>query len=426
MFRLALIFVVLIIYGSLFPFTGWSGPQAPMFAFLFTWSETIEKADLIQNILAYAPLGLFLVLWLKRTARARHAFGIAIAAGTGLSLAMESIQQFIPARVSSNADLAMNVLGTLAGALLALFLIHRARPERRPMAFKSDWMESGTLPNLGLATLALWVLSQTSPLVPTLDIGQLRSGLSLLYRTLQHPQSMVLNQAVTYACYLTGLGLLTRTLARAAKPTLGPFFCLVALVFVLKIIVEGRQLSSEALIGALAAFLILLLLTRMNSRTPLSAAGIAFIAIGFVISELAPGTNPASFAFNWIPFAGQMNSLSGLQNILEIFWPFFAIAYFARRITPTHRRTELAIGVGLLVLAALLGLEWMQQSLPGRFGDITQVMLGCAGWVLPWSFRSPDYAGTGRGPVSRHRQRRGGRDIPARATHGQPESQPRN
>jgi hypothetical protein len=33
-------------------------------------------------------------------------------------------------------------------------------------------------------------------------------------------------------------------------------------------------------------------------------------------------------------------------------------------------------------------LEWLQQSVPGRDGDITQVVLASAGWLIPWCVRA--------------------------------------
>ncbi|MFB9243737.1 VanZ family protein [Massilia antarctica] len=386
--RLVLVFVVLIVYGSLYPFTGWSAPGAPLFGFLFGGHLRVEKADLVQNVLAYMPFGLFMVAWLMRSTRFGVALVTAAVAGGALSLSMESIQQFLPSRDASRIDLVLNIAGSVAGGMLASLLHGHTLAGPRLVALRAHWLRSGTLPNLGLAALALWALSQTSPLVPTFDMEQLRHGLALLYRSLQQPQVMDMAQMLTYACYLAGLGLLARTVTRDDKPALLLFGSLVACVLVLKIIVDGRQLSLEAVAGAFAAWMFLLAASRLRQAAWI---GMVLIGAGFVISELAPGTDGMRYGFNWIPLVGQMRSLSGLQNILEIFWPFFAIACFARLLTPIgHRQPVVVIGtVG--IAAAVFWLEWEQQALPGRFGDITQVLLACAGWVIPWTFAGPDF-----------------------------------
>ncbi|NHZ97221.1 VanZ family protein [Massilia sp. CCM 8734] len=389
--RLVLVFLVLIVYGSLYPFSGWSEPIAPLFGFLFASPARVEKADLVQNVLAYMPFGLFMVAWLMRGTRFHVALVTAAVAGGVLSLSMEAIQQFLPSRDASRIDLALNIFGSVAGGLLASLLHGHTLAGPRLVAVRAHWLRSGTLPNLGLATLALWALSQTSPLVPTFDMGQVRHGLALLYRSLRAPETMQVAQLLTYACYLAGLGLLARTVTREDKPALLLFGSLVACVLVLKIIIEGRQLSLEAVAGAFAAWMFLLVAGRLRQGAWM---GIALIGAAFVISELAPGPDGMVYGFNWIPLVGQMRSLSGLQNILEIFWPFFAIAYFARLSTPIGRRQPVVVIGTVAIAAAVFWLEWSQQGLPGRFGDITQVLLACAGWMIPWMFAGPDFSGT--------------------------------
>lgn len=62
MLRIALLFLVLIAYGSLYPFDTWRTPAAPLFRFLWHWPAVLTRADLVQNVLAYAPFGLFYAL----------------------------------------------------------------------------------------------------------------------------------------------------------------------------------------------------------------------------------------------------------------------------------------------------------------------------------------------------------------------------
>ncbi|MEO8407022.1 MAG: VanZ family protein [Oxalobacteraceae bacterium] len=389
---LVLIFIALIVYGSLFPFSDWTVPSAALFSFLASWPPVLEKADLIQNVLAYAPLGLFMVSWLIDSMRFWSALVLATLTGATLSFAMESIQQFIPSRTASTSDLAMNLLGTLAGGMAAAFLTHKTFSGAKLIALRNRWLRTGALPNIGLISLALWALSQTSPLVPTFDIAQLRHGLSLLFHSLQTPKNLIFSQTLTYAFYITALGLLTLTIGRNSKTIFAPFLFFIACILVLKVLVAGRQLSLEALMGAVLAVFLLLPLRRLEKKSVVSVTGIVLIAAGFTLSELSAVPELPTYAFNWIPFGGQMDSLNGLQNILDIFWPFFALAYFARYMTLAYHRAEVAVFGGITILAGLFGLEWFQQNLPGRYGDITQVLLGISGWVIPWFPGSTDYA----------------------------------
>jgi VanZ family protein len=396
---LVLIFIALIVYGSLFPFGGWVAPDAPLFRFLVSWPQVVEKADLVQNVLAYLPLGLFLVVLLMRSMRFRTAIVSATLAGAALSLAMECIQQFVPGRTPSPVDLMLNTLGTCAGGLCAVFLTAESFSGARLATIRNRWLRAGALPNIALVTLGLWALSQTSPLVPTFDMGQLRHGLSLIFRTLHSPANLNLSQAASYALFIASLGLLSLAVARHRDAMLRLFLLFIACVLALKIIIEGRQLSLEAVIGAVCAGLLLLLLRPAKARAAIGILGIAFIAAGFTVSELASVPSSGSNAFNWTPFGGQMESLNGFQNILDIVWPFFAMAFFARYMTPYHRRDAVALFGGMIILGALFALEWWQQYLPGRYGDITQVALGLAGWIVPWCAKSADYANDDAGAV---------------------------
>ena len=81
---LALVYSVLIVFASLFPFDGWRAQGIDPRVFLFakipppywTWF------DVNTNIVGYAPLGFFLALALMRSGKPRLAVPLAFLAGT--------------------------------------------------------------------------------------------------------------------------------------------------------------------------------------------------------------------------------------------------------------------------------------------------------------------------------------------------------
>lgn len=391
MFRLALLFVAFIVYGSLFPFTDWRNGDAPLFSFLFAWPASVERADIVQNVLAYAPLGLFVTLGRRESRSKVPPVLFAVACGALLSLAMEMLQQFEPSRTSSLSDLAMNVLGTLAGAVLGSSLDPRTRLTSGLRGVRATWMAAGPLPNIGIAALALWFLSQTSPLVPTFDIGQWRQALSPLWFTLHAPETVRISALLVYACNMFAVGLLFNTLMLPGRNALLPFIALLGITFIAKILVQDRQLSLEAIAGGAIA-VAAMLLWRSKQRTAIGSAAVAVLAMGMVFAEQASATGPLHPDFNWVPLVGQMMKLSGLEDILQLFWPFFTMAFFVRGMTPLYRRQAVSLLGGVLVGAAMFALEWMQQDLPGRYGDITQVLVAVLGWGVPWMFGYVDYA----------------------------------
>ncbi|GGC78362.1 hypothetical protein GCM10011396_26920 [Undibacterium terreum] len=401
---MAFLYALLILYGSLFPFSDWTTPSTRLFTFLVTM-PSIERADIVQNILVYAPLGLLLVLRLNRNMGFWLALILATIVGTLLSFAVESIQQFLPSRVASLSDLVMNFLGTFLGGVLAGFMSAETLTGKAVAKYREQWFRTGILANIGIAILAMWSLSQTTPLVPSLDVSHLRHGLALLKHEILYPDSFSYAKMATYSLYILALGLLTVTVVRRDRPAMLVFATLVAGILCGKVLIVTRQLAPEVLLAAIVALLLLLPLQYLSKKLN-AVSGILLILAGFTVFELAPADAGFSYPFNWIPFAGQMSSLSGLENILELLWPFMALAYFTRSIVPFFRHTEAAFFGGLAVLVILFFEEWYQQFVPGRYGDITQIMLGFAGWVLPWCVgSSSDDTDAESAPPKRRRRR---------------------
>lgn len=178
---LALVYAVLIVFASLFPFDGWRAQGIDPRVFLFaqipppywTWF------DVNTNIVGYAPLGFFLALALMRSGQPRLAVPLAFVAGTLLSLSMEFLQIYLPRRVPSNLDWALNAGGTLIGALLAA-LLEKLGVLSRWSAFRTQWLGEGGAGVLVL--LALWPFALLFPAAVPFGLGQV---LERLDETLQ-------------------------------------------------------------------------------------------------------------------------------------------------------------------------------------------------------------------------------------------------
>lgn len=383
---LLLLYAALLVYGSWYPFA-WGEPVAPPLTFLHTLPTYLDKGDVIQNVLVYMPFGLLVVAWCGRRMPFVAGLLLAAVAGTGLSLGIEAVQQYLPSRVPSLVDVAMNFGGSVIGAMFGGLVSRRTAPGATLLRLRDDWFRPGPLASTGLIVIALWMLSQTTPLVPSLDIAQLRGKLGYLYRSMMAPYWFSWGKLATLWCYQVGLGILLCTLLHAGRPLLRLYVLLTAFVCAWKMLVVGRVLSLE-LIAALALALPALVVLRNLRPNVLASAGVLLLAAGLAIYELLPG-DAAVYqpAFNWVPFEGQMNDLSGLENILEFLWPPMAMACLLRQALPFHRQDAGAVlGTAVLALGMFL-LEWLQLSLPGRYGDITQVVLACIGWIIPWCVR---------------------------------------
>lgn len=168
---LAAIYAALVAYASLYPFTGWREPGMAIWAFIFElWPRWWTPFDLMANLLGYLPLGAMLCGALLRLGKARTpALLLSLAAGSVLSATLEVLQNFLPSRVPSNVDWALNTLGTLAGGLLAVTL-HAFGWIGRWQAIRERWFIASS--SGGLTLLLLWPTALFFPAPVPLGLGQ--------------------------------------------------------------------------------------------------------------------------------------------------------------------------------------------------------------------------------------------------------------
>ena len=167
---LAWIYGLLIVYASLYPFDPWRVQGIAPWAFVLAplpryWTGF----DVISNVLGYAPLGFLCALAIHRTRPRARAVLWATLAGAALSWALESLQMFLPARVPSNVDWALNVAGALAGAMTA-----RALEWAGAVDHWSRFRERWFVPDASgaLALLALWPPALLFPVAVPWGLGQ--------------------------------------------------------------------------------------------------------------------------------------------------------------------------------------------------------------------------------------------------------------
>lgn len=171
-------YALLVVYASLYPFSGWRDQEIPPWEFLEAgWPKYWTGFDLAANVVGYVPLGFLLALSFIRRGNVRYfashpnlaAAAVSVAAGTALSLLMEAIQNYLPSRVASNVDFGLNVAGTLIGAVLATAL-ERAGAIDHWSRFRERWF----IPEArgALVLLALWPFALLFPAAVPLGLGQ--------------------------------------------------------------------------------------------------------------------------------------------------------------------------------------------------------------------------------------------------------------
>lgn len=398
---------LLLVYGTWFPLDRWDWALGGWQAFMaMDWPKRVARSDFILNLIVYLPFGLLAMLCLRGPFVRRLL--LATAAATALSASLEFGQTYLPGRVSSLADLLLNSAGGFLGALgagLAVRLTLSRRLTQRVLAALRDPATG----RLGLLALGCWILAQWAPLVPSLDIGNLRAGLAPLKATLTGKAPLNSAQVVSYLFMLFTVGTLLLSVLAPVQRRLSAVCGLLALVLAGKILVLGRVLSAEALLAFVCLIPIFWLLR--TASTGLLRGLLLLSLTAFLIEDaLLPAEgNSALRTINWIPFRGHINSVHGVVNLLETLWVFIALAWVTY---PWSRNRNLRTVLACLIAAVTLGLEWWQQFVPGRYPDITDALVATGGWwlatVWPWPVE-PDPQRDQRQPPTPAGRRRGGK-----------------
>ncbi len=166
---LALIYMGLIVYASLYPFVDWRDQGIAPWAFLAAplpryWTGF----DVATNVVGYAPLGGLLALSALRSGRFRHAILVPLLAVSLLALGLETLQSYLPARVPSREDWLLNTLGAATGASITVALAQLGAIDRWSQ-IRARWFVPQS--RGGIVLLALWPFALLFPAAVPFGLG---------------------------------------------------------------------------------------------------------------------------------------------------------------------------------------------------------------------------------------------------------------
>jgi VanZ family protein len=344
---LALVYVGLIVYASLYPFVHWRDQGVDFWWFL---SAPLPKYwtgfDVVSNVLGYMPLGFLLALSALRTGRERFALRIAVVVALLLSLVMETLQVYLPGRVPSNLDLMLNVVGGALGAGSA-WSLERLGFLQGWNRFRAQWFVEES--RGGLVLLALWPVALLFPAVVPFGLGQVMERLEatladalaespfLEWLPLRDLELQPMLPAVEWLCVLLGF-LIPCLLGYCIIRTMVKRAWFLAWVVVLGV---GATALSTALsfgpqhawiwlsVPVKAALVSALLLSVALLWVPRRAsAALALLALGVDLSLINQTPIGPYFEQTLFPWEqGRFIRFHGLAQWLGWLWPFAALVY---------------------------------------------------------------------------------------------------
>jgi VanZ family protein len=351
-----LAYLMLVVYASWYPFSGWHDSGLAPLAFLnLALPRYWTLFDVSVNIVGYIPLGMLFVYALYPRVRGAWAIAASLLAGLLVSGTMEAVQTFLPTRVPSNLDLLTNGVGSLAGACLGAHSARSYLDQGRLYTLRQRWFTPHA--SQGLVLLALWPLAQLYPQGYLFGHGQLLpifsewlsdaldANIDLLSFIRPGGEMSVeqfwLSETIITACGMTGAVLTMLCVARRAAPRTALIVALLAAALVAKSLSSSLIFSPENAFvwitpGAQGGFLIgLIMLAGLAFAPQVAQRRLAIVTLG--LSLLVLNTIPANPYFVSTlqgGLQGKFLNFYGAAQFLSLLWPFFALWFL---LLPSHK-----------------------------------------------------------------------------------------
>jgi VanZ family protein len=352
-----LLYTLVIVYASLYPFSGWRDLGISPVNFLFNPLPYYWTAfDLWTNVAGYAPFGLLVVFSVYPTLRGAAAWIAAALAGVALSGTMEAVQTWLPNRVSSNLDLVANAVGTMVGALLGVMLTRTFLQESRLLVLRRRWFtrEAGR----GLIVVALWPLAQLYPQGYLFGLGQFTPTLSEwlsdwfdadidIGAMFRHARELTveqywLSEAMITASGMTGAVLTLLCLTRVRAPRVALVLLLFGAALIAKSLASALHFSPENAFfwltpGAEGGLLCgIVMISGLIFAPPVAQRRVAALTllISLAVINIAP-PNPYFVLTLQAWVQGKFLNFNGAAQFLSLLWPFVTLWFLLH---PVHRR----------------------------------------------------------------------------------------
>lgn len=330
--ELCLVYLLLTVYATLHPFTGWRDRGLSPFAWAEIWPRVVLPFDLALNVAAYLPLGLF-VFWATHARLTKPgAVLFASLAGAALSGVLEALQTYLPSRTPSLADFATNALGAVLGAIVGAVLV--VAFGRGALSRVGDWFAESAEGARSAVLAGLWLFALLFPQSILFGHGSLIAWLGPVSGYPFTPAEFSRVESAVTAASLYAAGSLALGALRPRSPRLALLALFIAVACAARtlsqaILFPPEHLWSWLTPGAqrgLAIGAVLLALTVALPR-PMRLVLIAItVTFATLTVNFAP-PNPYYLATVQDLNPGRFLNFNGLTQLVSSAWPFLVALY---------------------------------------------------------------------------------------------------
>ncbi len=350
--------IVLITYGSLFPFefdgSDFANRLQESMTNLRLWTS---KGDVLGNVGLFVPFGAAGIWAFRRLTNVWMAAAITLISGIAFAAGLQVLQVLVPTRSPAIADILWNGFGVGIGLTIGIAAQGRELLRR-------DAIDTQRL--LSLILVGTWAMAELLPLVPTLDWQQIKENLKPIW----YARKLDLSDTLLLATEVLLVGALLRH-AFARGRTVLILGGLLAAVLFGKVISARSTLDLATVAGFAVGFVASGVL---HWRTPRRAVPISVLACvtALTISAFTPFKLVAFPAeIHWIPFESFLEGgmLDNARSLLASMFRYGAMLLLVWR-TSGH-----VIGVGTALAFWVALIEIGQIWIAGHTADLTQPLL---------------------------------------------------
>lgn len=360
MHALLWIIILIILYGSLYPFDfHWA--DLSQISWL-DWSTQIQQkttnGDILSNILTFIPLGYFAFFtdyFSKHPPFKRIA--LILSSGFIFAYSLQIVQFFLPSRIATAADAITNFLGLIIGVALACSVYYslKSKPE-----IKQHWSETFSIP---LLLVACWLVYCCFPFFPHTQLSLIFDDLKPIWSSEIMGWHEWLFKSVFWACFYHLL-----MINPWKKMALKHALILSGGIIAIKALVAHNFVDSSLLLSMISGLVITISVPQKRHHSTL----FTLIIVALILKNFFPWQQKATLSeFNWIPFSSYltgsmwMNSKVFLENIFS----FGCLIYYANHL---FSKRYLAT---LICFCLLFLVELLQVALSFGRADITDPIL---------------------------------------------------